>query len=97
MSLWPVEHFFWAYLSLLLGGLRLSPVGLLLHPPKSDDKYAQKSVQLVRGSSFRSEFLQNPYFSNVAHRHCRLSFLIYQNLGGGAPPLPPGSAIPALK
>ena len=36
--------------------------GLLLHPPKSDDKYAQKSVQLVRGSSFRSDFLQNPYF-----------------------------------
>ena len=28
----------------------------------SDDKYAQKSVQLVRGSSFRSDFLQNPYF-----------------------------------
>jgi hypothetical protein len=24
---------------------------------------AQKSVQLVRGSSFRSDFLQNPYFS----------------------------------
>ena len=30
---------------------------------KSDDKYAQKSVQLVRGSSFRSDFLQNPYFN----------------------------------
>ena len=28
-----------------------------------DEKYAQKSVQLVRGSSFRSDFLQNPYFS----------------------------------
>ena len=25
--------------------------------------YAQKSVQLVRGSSFRSDFLQNPYFN----------------------------------
>jgi hypothetical protein len=32
------------------------------NPPKSDDKYAQKSVQLVRVSSFRSDFLQNPYF-----------------------------------
>ena len=40
-------------------------VGLLLHllhPPKIDDKYAQKKVQLVRGSSFRSDFLQNPHF-----------------------------------
>ena len=26
-------------------------------------KYAQKSVQLLRGSSFQSDFLQNPYFS----------------------------------
>ena len=43
-------------------GLLLPPVGLLLHPPKSDDKYAQKSVQLVRGLSFRSDFLQNLYF-----------------------------------
>ena len=48
MNLWPVEHFFehichhfW--------------VGLLLPPPKSDDKYAQK---------FRSDLLQNPYFSS---------------------------------
>ena len=28
-----------------------------------DDKYVEKSVQLVRGSSFRNELLQNPYFS----------------------------------
>ena len=33
------------------------------NPPKSDDKYAQKSVQVVRVSSFPSDFLQNPYFS----------------------------------
>ena len=32
------------------------------NPPKSDEKYAQKSVQQVSGSSFRSDFLQNPYF-----------------------------------
>ena len=29
-----------------------------------DDKYDEKSVQLVRGSSFRNDLLQNPYFSN---------------------------------
>ena len=46
MKLWPVKHFF----------------GATANPPKSDDKYAQKSVQLVRVSSFRSDFLQNPYF-----------------------------------
>ena len=40
-------------------------MGLLLHPanpPKSDDKYVEKSVQLVRGSSFQNDLLQNPYF-----------------------------------
>ena len=34
-----------------------------MNPPKSDDKYAQKSVQQVRGLSFQSDFLQNPYFN----------------------------------
>ena len=29
-----------------------------------DDKYVEKSVQLVRGSSFRNDLLQNPYFSH---------------------------------
>ena len=41
MNLRQVEHFFehiW--------------MGATVNPPKSDDKYAQKSVQLVRGSSF---------------------------------------------
>jgi hypothetical protein len=28
-----------------------------------DDKYVEKSVQLVRGSSFWNDLLQNPYFS----------------------------------
>ena len=27
-----------------------------------DDKYVEKSVQLVIGSSFRNDLLQNPYF-----------------------------------
>ena len=63
MNLWPVEHFFEHICHDFWVGLLLPPVGLLLHPPKSDDKYAQKSVQLVRGSSFWSDFLQIPYFS----------------------------------
>ena len=33
------------------------------NPPKSDDKYVERSVQLVRGSYFRKDLLQNPYFS----------------------------------
>ena len=65
MNLWPVEHFFEHICHHFWVGLLLPPVGLLLHPPKSDDKYVQKSVQLVRGSSFRSDFLQNPYFNAV--------------------------------
>ena len=35
----------------------------IANPPKSDDKYVEKSVQLVKGSSFRNDLLQNPYFS----------------------------------
>ena len=27
-----------------------------------DDNYVEESVQLVRGSSFRNDLLQNPYF-----------------------------------
>ena len=61
MRLWPVEHFFEHICHHFWVGLLLQ----LLHPPKSDDKYAQKSVQLVRGSSFRSDFLKNPYFSTL--------------------------------
>ena len=59
MNFWPVEHFFEHISHHFWVGLLLH----LLHPSKSDDKYAQKSVQLVRGSSFWSDFLQNPYFS----------------------------------
>ena len=39
----------------------------IANPAKSDDKYAQKSVQLVSGSSFRFDFLQNPYFNSDKH------------------------------
>ena len=41
-------------------------VGATANTPKSDDKYALKVFQLVRGSSFRSDFLQNPYFKGGA-------------------------------
>ena len=30
-----------------------------------DDKYVEKSVKLVRGSSFRNDLLQNPYFKGL--------------------------------
>jgi hypothetical protein len=42
-----------------------NPLDATANPPKSDEKDAQKSVQLVRVSSFRSDFLQNPYFGNI--------------------------------
>ena len=58
MNLWPVEHFFEHICHHFWVGLLFH----LLHPPKSDDKYAQK---LVRGSSFRSDFIQNPYFKST--------------------------------
>ena len=34
----------------------------IANPPKSDDKYVEKSVQLVRGSFSRNDLLHNPYF-----------------------------------
>ena len=49
MNLWTIEHFFPHF-----------GVPVVLEVPQSEEK----SVQLVRGSSFRSDFLQNPYFSN---------------------------------
>ena len=32
-----------------------------------DDKYVEKSVQLVRGSSFLNDLLQNPYFNQITY------------------------------
>ena len=52
----------------------MGATGATANPPKSDDKYAQKSVQLVRGSSFLSDFLQNPYF--------KLKYLEISSCGG---------------
>ena len=60
---WPVELFF----EHICHHFWVCATGATANPPKSDDKYAQKSVQLVRGSSFRSDFLQNPYFSCVSN------------------------------
>ena len=56
MNLWPVEYFFEHIRHHLC-------VGATASPAKSDDKYAQKNVELVRGSSFHSDFLQKPYFN----------------------------------
>ena len=47
MNLWTIEHFFPHF-----------GVPVVLEVPQSEEK----SVQLVRGSSFRSDFLQNQYF-----------------------------------
>ena len=49
MNLWTVEHFFPHF-----------RVPLVLLVPQSEEK----SVQLVRGSSFRSDILQNPDFND---------------------------------
>ena len=49
MNLWPVEHFFEHICDHFWVGLLLH----LLHPPKSDDKYAQKSVQLSEVASYK--------------------------------------------
>ena len=45
--------------------------------PKSDDKYAQKSVQLVRVSSFRSDLLHNPYFKGIFERELNYEFRVH--------------------
>ena len=44
-----------------LGGFA---VALLLHPPKSDDKNGQEMFNWSELHSERSNFIQNPYFSN---------------------------------
>ena len=69
MNLWPVEHFFEHFCHHFWVGATANPLGASANPPKSDDKYAQKSVQLVRGSSLWSEFLQNPYFRMSLNFH----------------------------
>ena len=40
-----------------------------------NDKYVEKSVQLVRGSSFWNDLLQNPYFNrNQEHNTGKITF-----------------------
>ena len=48
---------FWLEENLILSNI------LIREESNFDDKYVEKSVQLVRGSSFRNDLLQNPYFS----------------------------------
>ena len=69
MNLWPVEHFFQhRYLSSKLDSpliktlIRFSSNQNIGEGESNfDDKYVEKNVQLVRGSSFRNDLLQNPY------------------------------------
>ena len=61
-KLGPVEHFS-TYLSSLLGGF----AGCNSKPTQKRGQICGKSVQLVRGSSFRNDFLQNPYFKGITY------------------------------
>jgi hypothetical protein len=44
-------------------------IWLLRGESNFDDKYVEKSVQLVRGSSFRNDLLQNPYLKKLTLGH----------------------------
>ena len=59
MNLRPVEHFFQDICHHFWVGF----LGTIANPPKSGDKYSEKSVRLARGSYFQNDLLQNPYFS----------------------------------
>ena len=73
MNLWPVEHLlskldspspmFWLVKNLILSN------DLIRGESNFDDKYVEKSVQLVRGSSFRNDLLQNPYLKKLTLGH----------------------------
>ena len=61
MNLWPVEHFF------NMMKIRFSLSNVLIRGESNfDDKYVEKSVQLVRGSSYRNDLLQIPYFTKYS-------------------------------
>ena len=49
---------FWLEENLILSNV------LIREESNFDDKCVEKSVQLVRGSSFRNDLLQNPYFKS---------------------------------
>ena len=62
MNLWPVEHFFPHFRhELFPGSSSCFRVPAVLEVPQNEEK----SVQLVKGSSFRSDFSHNPYFSKI--------------------------------
>ena len=86
MNLWPVKHFFEHICHHFWVNLLLDPMDLLMHPPKSGDKYAQIGVQLARGSSFWRDFLQNPYFSWIQSMYYLLNQFKYRIVQ-----FPPGS------
>ena len=60
--------------------VRSQEVGLLLHPPKSDDRYAQ----LTRGGFIINDFLLNPHFRMYCIlSHTYVSFQITKSLKVG--------------
>ena len=75
MNLWPVELFFQhkylsskldSSLTKILERIRFSSNQKLGEGESNfDDKYVENSVELVRGSSFRNDLLQNPYFKVI--------------------------------
>ena len=69
MNLWPVEHFFEHIFHHFWVGLLL--VCCCTHPNVMTNMLKKELNKLVRGSSFRSDFLQNPYF-NWFSGCCRL-------------------------
>jgi hypothetical protein len=67
MNLWPVEDFYSTYLSSKLDSPLIKTLERIRFPSNQnigewesnfDDKYVEKSVQLVRGSSFQNDLLQ---------------------------------------
>ena len=64
MKLWPVEPMLNTFFYIFIIKIRFSSNQKIGEGESNfDDKYVEKSVQLVRGSSFRNDLLQNPYFS----------------------------------
>ena len=67
MKLWPVEHrlnIFEHFFNIFIIKIRFSLSNVLIKGESNfDDKFVEKSVQLVRSSSFRNDWLVNPFLS----------------------------------
>ena len=64
MKLWPVEHFLSIFV-ITFGWVCCCWCWCNSKPTQKRWQICSKSVQLVRVSSFRSVFLQNPYFRRI--------------------------------